>query len=511
MAISQILILCESESAGGMISLRCNLSLLDTIRQKLGNENMSSMKASCFGHLFSIPDLKFQGQLHNMLLMRLVNSSLKHLLLSFNINGRNLDFTPADFAIITGLKFRPCCILPVESELHRSVFRSKYSITVDEIEKAFKAKCHTSAGCSELSLKLAFLLILFGILLVHGSSNKNVDMTYFHLVDDIQNFQLFPWGEVAYDLVVRHTHRAKASKPVKFDIVHTYFRNVKPETLVSICPTDFEKPLFLVLGVHEIPSLLLKNNQQAQSVKCGGSQLPATDAGEKPVSVLSVEESLPVLNITVNDPVVANLQRRVAELEQYIYEINPSRQLEVNSIRIKKLGLRSGSNSAHVESNKPTVTSHTPKRSKKVSQVSTGKRRSNLQMPQLRRPHLLCAPNPYDPNESEYMLDHVNAFENWVDKASKSTICSLLHLPISMAPIVDAVWFQLIWSREGWLRNDHIDTLLNLLIIMAKKEPARFLHGWTIMEMICWSALTQDNYCIVSERVGPYVRRAYPR
>ncbi|KAH6833167.1 hypothetical protein C2S53_008110 [Perilla frutescens var. hirtella] len=427
---------------------------------------MSAMKASWFGHLFSIPDLKFQGQLHNMLLRRLVNSSLKHLVLSFNINGRNLDFTPFDFAIITGLKFSPCSILPVESELHRCVFGSKCSITVDEIEKAFKAECRASAGCSELSLKLAFLLILFGILLVRGSRNKNVDMTYLHLADDIQ------MGEVAYDLVVRQTHRAKftldkllrndkriqldangfslvlqvwayevipvvarnaaqkiecaanyfprilrwiATKPIKFDIVYTYFHNVKSDTLhMLICPTDFEKQLLHVLGVYEIPSPLLKNNHQAQSVECGGSQPPATDVVEELVSVPLTEESLTIPNITFNDHVVSNLQRRVAKLEQYIHEMKTSRQIEVYSVRINRPGLRSGSSSAHMESNKPTVKSHMPKRSKR-----------------------------------------------------------------------------------------HIDALLNLLIIMAKKEPVRFFsrscsmwHHTTLRSMTSTGSISYKSFCL---------------
>ncbi|KAH6782029.1 hypothetical protein C2S51_007322 [Perilla frutescens var. frutescens] len=537
-----------------MISLRYNLSYLDTIRQKLGNENMSAMKASCFGHLFSIPDLKFQGQLNNMLLRRLVNSSLNHHLLSFNINGRNLDFRPFDFCIITGLKFSPAPTLPVESDLHRRVFGSKCSITVDDIEKSFKAECRASAGSSELSLKLAFVLILFGILLVHGSSNKNVDMTFLHIADDIQQFQLFPWGEVAYDLLVRQTHRAKvtvekllrtdkkiqlecngfslavqvwayevipvvahncaqkiecalncfprilrwiATKPIKFDIVHTYFHNVKPEHLMPICPTDFEKHLLLVLGVHEMTSPRLSCQQHAQSVECGGSQPQTTDAVEDSVGALLVFESRPVVNTNVNDPVVANLQCRVVELEKSLYEMKKSIEVETESKRIKRPGLRAGARPGQIELTKTTLKPHTPKRSKKVAQ--------GICSPST------CSPNPYDPNEAEYMPDHVNAFANWVEKTNISPVCFSLKLPIYMAPSVDALWFDRLWDRDGWLRSDHIDALLNLLIIRAKKEPRRFLHGWTLMEMICWGALTQENYCIVSDRVGPYVCGAYPR
>ncbi|KAH6798134.1 hypothetical protein C2S52_022688, partial [Perilla frutescens var. hirtella] len=406
---------------------------------------MSAMKASCFGHLFSIPDLKFQGQLHNMLLRRLVNSSLNHQLLSFNINGRNLDFRPFDFCIITGLKFGPAPTLPVESDLHRRVFGSKCSITVDDIEKSFKAECRASAGCSELSLKLAFVLILF----VQVWAYEVIPVVARNCAQKIEcALNCFP-----------RILRWIATKPIKFDIMHTYFHNVKPEHLMPICPTDFEKHLLLVLGVHEMTSPLLSSQQHAQSIECGGSQPQTTDAVEDSVGTPLVFESRPVVNTNVNDPVVANLQRRVVELEKYLYEMKKSREVEIDSVRIKRPGLRAG------------------------------KRHSNLRMPQLRRPHLLCSPNPYDPNEAEYMPDHVNAFENWVDKAKNSPVCFSLKLPISMVPSVDALWFDPLWDRDGWLRSDHIDALLNLLIIMEKKKPGRFLHGWTLMEMICWAAL----------------------
>ncbi|KAH6825074.1 hypothetical protein C2S53_018453 [Perilla frutescens var. hirtella] len=433
---------------------------------------MSAMKASCFGHLFSIPDLKFQGQLHNMLLRRLVNSSLNHHLLSFNINGRNLDFRPFDFCIITGLKFGPAPTLPVESDLHRRVFGSKCSITVEDIEKSFKAECRASAGCSELSLKLAFVLILF----VQVWAYEVIPVVAHNCVQKIEcALNCFP-----------RILRWIATKPIKFDIVHTYFRNVKPEHL------------------------------HAQSVECGGSQPQTTDAVEDSVGAPLVFESRPIVNTNVNDPVVANLQRRVVKLEKSLYEMKKSREVEIDSKRIKRPGLRAGARPGQIESTKTTLKPHTPKRSKKVAQ---GKRCSNLRMPQLRRPHLLCSPNPYDPNEAEYMPDHVNAFANWVEKAKISPVCFSLKLPIYMAPSVDALWFDRLWDRDGWLRSDHIDALLKLLIIMAKKEPGRFLHGWTLMEMICWvvpflffqGAPTQENYCIVSDRVGPDVRGAYPR
>ncbi|KAH6800392.1 hypothetical protein C2S52_000856 [Perilla frutescens var. hirtella] len=194
---------------GGLISLRCNMSLLASIREKLGKDNMQDLRSSCFGHLFRIPDLQFQGQLFNVLLRKLDKGSVSHNCLAFDINGCRLEFTPADFAIVTGLKFNGWFDPPLESEVHRTVFRQRTSVTLDDVVQAFNSECRTSFGNSALSLRLAYLVILFGILLVAGGKSKSIDMTYLHLIDDLERFKSFPWGHVAYSHLVLRTHQSR--------------------------------------------------------------------------------------------------------------------------------------------------------------------------------------------------------------------------------------------------------------------------------------------------------------
>ncbi|KAH6821558.1 hypothetical protein C2S53_011737 [Perilla frutescens var. hirtella] len=70
-------------------------------------------------------------------------------------------------------------------------------------------------------------------------------------------------------------------------------------------------------------------------------------------------------------------------------------------------------------------------------------------------------------------------------------------------------WFDPIWDRLGWLYDDHIDALLNLLLINVK-AVTRTPPVSADMEMICWSALIQENFNVVAERVLSYVRGDYP-
>ncbi|KAH6783646.1 hypothetical protein C2S52_008605 [Perilla frutescens var. hirtella] len=58
-----------------------------------------------------------------------------------------------------------------------------------------------------MSLCLAFLVILYGILLVVGGKSNIIDMTYLHLIDDLERFKSFLWGHVAYSHLVMRTHQ----------------------------------------------------------------------------------------------------------------------------------------------------------------------------------------------------------------------------------------------------------------------------------------------------------------
>ncbi|KAH6787678.1 hypothetical protein C2S52_007230 [Perilla frutescens var. hirtella] len=60
-----------------------------------------------------------------------------------------------------------------------------------------------------MSLRLTYLVILFGILLVISGKSKSIDMTYLYFIDDLERFKSFPWGNVAYSHLVIRTHQSR--------------------------------------------------------------------------------------------------------------------------------------------------------------------------------------------------------------------------------------------------------------------------------------------------------------
>ncbi|KAL8457506.1 hypothetical protein ACS0TY_035390 [Phlomoides rotata] len=70
-----------------------------------------------------------------------------------------------------------------------------------DVEKAFMSVRDNGEG--ELSLKLALLWILYGVLLVRGRSSKKIQFQYIHIADNIKEFNQYPWGRVALDFLVK--------------------------------------------------------------------------------------------------------------------------------------------------------------------------------------------------------------------------------------------------------------------------------------------------------------------
>ncbi|KAH6835213.1 hypothetical protein C2S53_013543 [Perilla frutescens var. hirtella] len=133
----------------------------------------------------------------------------KHL--RFNIRDHSIEFSPFDFALVTGLRFRTLPTTPASSAFHTLLFDGRPDIRFDEIEDLFIGKCNPHGGAGEICLKLALLYIVYGVILYHRQLSRVVNTRYIHLVDDIQLFDSFSWGLVAYDHLVECTHATRDS------------------------------------------------------------------------------------------------------------------------------------------------------------------------------------------------------------------------------------------------------------------------------------------------------------
>lgn len=81
---------------------------------------------------------------------------------------------------------------------------------VCDIEEAFySATKDNRLAEGDVSLKLAMLWVLYGILLMKDRTTKKIDIKYIHLVDNLDEFNEYPWGRVAFDFLHNDIHSCK--------------------------------------------------------------------------------------------------------------------------------------------------------------------------------------------------------------------------------------------------------------------------------------------------------------
>ncbi|KAH6787679.1 hypothetical protein C2S52_007231 [Perilla frutescens var. hirtella] len=99
--------------------------------------------------------------------------------------------------------------------------------------------------------------------------------------------------------------------------------------------------------------------------------------------------------------------------------------------------------------------------------------------------------------DARYDRALVKEFEIWRSKSMTSVPRGVLTLPF--------------WRHREWLTTDHMNALIDMLLITTRREPGRFVDGWTALEIICWDALTNENYEIARDRLSQYVLGGFLR
>ncbi|KAH6827641.1 hypothetical protein C2S53_018899 [Perilla frutescens var. hirtella] len=249
---------CAQRGCAGVLLLRrSNLAVLNTIRDNLDDVNFEKMKGSCFGHLFQQTEFSCQGQLLATLLKKLQRHSLGRMRLSFKINNDIVEFGPKEFAVKTGLKLAGDTETPSTSAFYSEVFKNKKPLYFIDIEKKLEAAHKAGQAGSETSYKLAFLLVVYGILLTKDRTSKAVTLEYLHVVDDGQRFNNFPWGKAwLYEIMPSIANRYAVSVGAEGDMFPRMLRWCVLKTMTTVY--DEVRPFFSKKnsGVKEEPILL---------------------------------------------------------------------------------------------------------------------------------------------------------------------------------------------------------------------------------------------------------------
>ncbi|KAL8526047.1 hypothetical protein ACS0TY_015317 [Phlomoides rotata] len=183
---------------------RADLSIIEKINERLKGANIYKFGNSCFAPFLKMRNMNFHGQLYlHLLFSQDTTRSMKKIV--FHIANREAEFGPREFALVTGLKFGAKTGCPPTSQLYKKFFKNlKQRVDIRDIERAFKKVDGESEDC----LKLGLLWILYGVLLAQRKDSKKMDMQYIDVVDNLEEFNEFPWGRVAFEFLVHDIRRS---------------------------------------------------------------------------------------------------------------------------------------------------------------------------------------------------------------------------------------------------------------------------------------------------------------
>ncbi|KAF8107341.1 hypothetical protein N665_0123s0032 [Sinapis alba] len=179
---------------------------INTILDALEEEAIQYLRGTSFGKIVEIAEKPgFSGRFARYLLSRQLKVEKKHEAW-FRFAGKPIRFSIRDFAIVTGL---PCGEIPQNQKLKKKknmkeklywpeLFGNVEDMRVSKAVKMLRRKTVTD---KDTRLKLACLAIVSLVLL---STNLKMKMLKEHaqLLGDIEEFLAFPWGRLAFDMLM---------------------------------------------------------------------------------------------------------------------------------------------------------------------------------------------------------------------------------------------------------------------------------------------------------------------
>lgn len=183
--------------------------VISLLKQRLDSANIEKFRMSCFGRYLDMPAMSLQGPLIYSLLVNLKADPFGEGKLRFEMKGIEVEFGPEEFFSITGLSFGPPLGVPQSSNFVSTIFGLNATTITKGIKARFIELCDETGGSGNDALQLGLCLFLYAVLIGRGTTNHPIHLKYMNLCDDLESFNSYPWGRLAYEFMVDEFHKSK--------------------------------------------------------------------------------------------------------------------------------------------------------------------------------------------------------------------------------------------------------------------------------------------------------------
>ncbi|KAK1569217.1 hypothetical protein Q3G72_033924 [Acer saccharum] len=199
----------EDNSFRPKITCFSSLKAVYHIIRKLTEKQRKVFENTCFGHFLGMHKLQFSIPIVHCLLLRVVESPNTDEMW-FKVGDTTIRFSAQEFRIVTGLNCSPYPKVNVHNKkiegigLMEDLLNRDMSLYNDNLESIFM---EASSDNDLFMVKLALLYFLETVLL--GREKKSpIDKEHIPLVDDIEEFNKYPWGRDCFERTMKSLQEA---------------------------------------------------------------------------------------------------------------------------------------------------------------------------------------------------------------------------------------------------------------------------------------------------------------
>ncbi|KAL5856605.1 hypothetical protein ACOSQ3_004063 [Xanthoceras sorbifolium] len=192
----------------GRVTCLSSLMAICNIIWKLTESQKKMFECSCFGHLLEMNELVFPSQTVHELLLREVESPNTDEMW-FKVGDNGIRFSIQEFCIVTGLNCGPYPSVVVDKKvtsfgLIDGLLNGDMNLDNTTLEDVFMK---ASFSDDLTMVKLALLYCLENVFLGREKGSP-IDSEHIRLVDDLDQFNEYPWGRVCFEMTMSSLQNA---------------------------------------------------------------------------------------------------------------------------------------------------------------------------------------------------------------------------------------------------------------------------------------------------------------
>ncbi|KAK2655897.1 hypothetical protein Ddye_008949 [Dipteronia dyeriana] len=213
----------ESDWYKGTITRHNHIEILKVIDDALsGIDDRGVQKQrfmdSCFGHFLRMHrTMQFSGTVVHRLLLLEIHHDGSPDEMRFLLGNVSVRFSKIEFCLITRLKFGivpdTSAYLEVENGIHQRCFGGRNEIKIEEL----KERVQQGQWTEQFDVVKLCLLLLLHVFLIGRDERGNVPIWQVRLVDNLDGFDVFPWGCLVYSYSIYGFKTALSGRRGRFE------------------------------------------------------------------------------------------------------------------------------------------------------------------------------------------------------------------------------------------------------------------------------------------------------